>query len=66
MLSMKFRLCDTNQALGHMEKMVRNASVELQNLRKGVEERDKAIYIMKDEIDLSMNLLNSAARDREV
>ncbi|CAM6092351.1 unnamed protein product [Calypogeia fissa] len=53
------------QALKQMEKMLRDSNLEVKLLRKGVEERDKSIHLMKDEVDLNIGILNNAARDRE-
>lgn len=46
--------------------MLRDANLEVQRLRKGVEERDKSILVMKGEVELNIGILHDAARDREV
>ncbi|KAG6546423.1 hypothetical protein Mapa_011971 [Marchantia paleacea] len=51
--------------LKQTQKMLSEVKSEVELLRQGVEARDRAINIMKDEVDTNIALLRSAARDRE-
>lgn len=49
-----------------MEKMLKDAAVEVEVLRKGLEARDEALRAMKEEVDRSVDVLSHAAENREV
>ncbi|BBN15607.1 hypothetical protein MPTK1_6g20950 [Marchantia polymorpha subsp. ruderalis] len=51
--------------LKQSQKMLSEVKSEVELLRQGVEARDRAINIMKDEVDTNIDLLRSAARNRE-
>ncbi|KAL2620403.1 hypothetical protein R1flu_000608 [Riccia fluitans] len=64
-LTRNVRATRAEEVLKYTQKMLTEATAEVDFLRQGVEARDKAISIMKDEVDMNIALLSNAARDRE-
>ncbi|KAL3681500.1 hypothetical protein R1sor_024456 [Riccia sorocarpa] len=59
------RATRAEEVLKQTQKMLTESKAEVDFLRQGVEARDNAISIMKDEVDNNIALLSSAAQNRE-
>lgn len=49
-----------------MEKKLKDLELEVEMLRGGVEARDQALILMREEVDRNVEILADAAENREV
>lgn len=59
------RAVQAEQALQQMEKVTKDLIHEVETLREGVEARDNALSLMREEVDRSVVVLANAAENRE-
>lgn len=64
-LAENHRAMRAEQTLRHMEKKLKDLELEVEMLRGGVEARDQALILMREEVDRSVEILADAAENRE-